>query len=94
MAVSCRPKVLIAHEPTTALDVTVQAQMFDLLNEFQKDFSTAIMLITHDMGAISEMADWVAAMYLGKAVESAPREALFETRDTPICRRSCQQLRF
>ena len=70
MAVSCRPKVLIADEPTTALDVTVQAQIFDLLNEIQRDFGAAIVLITHDMGAISEMADRVAVMYAGRIVET------------------------
>ncbi len=69
MAVSCRPKVLIADEPTTALDVTVQAQIFDLLNEIQRDFGAAIILITHDMGAIAEMADRVAVMYAGRVIE-------------------------
>jgi peptide/nickel transport system ATP-binding protein/oligopeptide transport system ATP-binding protein len=71
MAVSCRPKLLIADEPTTALDVTVQAQIFDLLNEIQRDFGAAIILITHDMGAIAEMADRVAVMYAGRVIESA-----------------------
>ena len=69
MAVSCRPKILIADEPTTALDVTVQAQIFDLLNEVQREFGAAIILITHDMGAISEMADRVAVMYAGRIIE-------------------------
>ena len=70
MAVSCQPKVLIADEPTTALDVTVQAQIFDLLNDIQRDFGTAIIMITHDMGAIAEMADRVAVMYAGKVIEA------------------------
>ena len=72
MALACRPKVLIADEPTTALDVTVQAQIFDLLKELQSETNTAIILITHDMGAIAEMADQVLVMYAGKKVEDAP----------------------
>ena len=72
MALACRPKVLIADEPTTALDVTVQAQIFDLLKELQAETDTAIILITHDMGAIAEMAEQVLVMYAGKKVEEAP----------------------
>lgn len=70
MALACRPQVLIADEPTTALDVTVQAQVFDLLKELQEDTGTTIILITHDMGAIAEMADRVAVMYAGRVIES------------------------
>ncbi|MEM9105341.1 MAG: ABC transporter ATP-binding protein [Pseudomonadota bacterium] len=70
MALACRPQVLIADEPTTALDVTVQAQVFDLLKELQEDTGTTIILITHDMGAIAEMADRVAVMYAGRIIES------------------------
>ncbi len=69
MALACRPDVLIADEPTTALDVTVQAQIFDLLRDLQRDNGTAILLITHDMGAVSEMADRVIVMYAGRVVE-------------------------
>ncbi|MDN2565588.1 ABC transporter ATP-binding protein [Aquibium sp. A9E412] len=69
MAISCRPKVLIADEPTTALDVTVQAQIFELMRRIQDEFGVALMLITHDMGAIAEMADRVAVMYAGRIVE-------------------------
>ncbi len=72
MALACRPKVLIADEPTTALDVTVQAQIFDLLKQLQSETNTAIILITHDMGAIAEMADQVVVMYAGRKVEDAP----------------------
>ncbi len=72
MALACRPKVLIADEPTTALDVTVQAQIFDLLKELQRDTGTAIVLITHDMGAIAEMAERVVVMYAGRKVEEGP----------------------
>lgn len=69
MALACNPDVLIADEPTTALDVTVQAQIFDLLREQQKQRGTAIVLITHDMGAVSEMSDRVVVMYGGRVVE-------------------------
>ena len=78
MAVSCRPKLLIADEPTTALDVTVQAQIFDLLNDIQRDYGTAILMITHDMGAIAEMADRVAVMYAGRVVEQGSADAVLD----------------
>lgn len=86
MAVSCRPKVLIADEPTTALDVTVQAQIFDLLNEIQRDFGVAIILITHDMGAISEMADRVAVMYAGRVIEQAAADDVLDVPLHPYSR--------
>ena len=86
MAVSCRPKVLIADEPTTALDVTVQAQIFDLLNEIQRDFGAAIVLITHDMGAISEMADRVAVMYAGRVIEEARADDVLDHPQHPYTR--------
>ncbi len=70
MAMSCQPKVLIADEPTTALDVTIQAQIFELMNKLKAENDTAIMLITHDMGVVSELADYVAVMYMGSIVES------------------------
>ncbi|TWG88337.1 peptide/nickel transport system ATP-binding protein [Cupriavidus gilardii J11] len=77
MALACRPAILIADEPTTALDVTVQAQIFDLLRELQAREGTAIVLITHDMGAVSEMADRVVVMYGGRVVEQgATRDVL------------------
>lgn len=69
MALACRPDILIADEPTTALDVTVQAQIFDLLRDLQRDKGTAILLITHDMGAVAEMADRVMVMYAGRVIE-------------------------
>ena len=69
MAISCQPKVLIADEPTTALDVTVQAQIFDLLNEIQREMGTAIIMITHDMGAVSAMSDRTVVMYAGRIIE-------------------------
>jgi peptide/nickel transport system ATP-binding protein len=70
MAMSCNPKILIADEPTTALDVTIQAQIFNLMNKLKEDHGTAIMLITHDMGVIAELADDVAVMYMGNIVEA------------------------
>ena len=71
MALACQPRVLIADEPTTALDVTVQAQIFDLLNDLKDRTGTAIIMITHDMGAIAEMAQRVVVMYAGRVVEQA-----------------------
>ncbi|MEP3278234.1 MAG: ABC transporter ATP-binding protein [Stappiaceae bacterium] len=70
MAMSCNPKILIADEPTTALDVTIQAQIFTLMNKLKEEQGTAIMLITHDMGVIAELADDVAVMYMGNIVEA------------------------
>jgi oligopeptide/dipeptide ABC transporter ATP-binding protein len=77
MALSCNPKVLIADEPTTALDVTIQAQILDLMRELQETFGTAIVLITHDMGVVAENADRVVVMYAGRKVEEAPASELF-----------------
>lgn len=70
MAMSCNPKILIADEPTTALDVTIQAQIFELMMKLKKDFNTAILLITHDMGVVNEISDDMAVMYMGNIVES------------------------
>ncbi len=77
MALSCNPKLLIADEPTTALDVTIQAQILDLLGELKSKFGMAVMLITHAMGVIAESAQRVVVMYAGKVVEEAPVKALF-----------------
>jgi len=78
MALSCHPKLLIADEPTTALDVTIQAQILDLLNELKARLGMAVMLITHDMGVIAETAQRVAVMYAAKVVEEAPVVELFK----------------
>jgi peptide/nickel transport system ATP-binding protein len=83
MALACRPKLLIADEPTTALDVTVQAQILDLLRELQAETGMAIILITHDLGVVAEMADEVAVMYAGRIVERASARALFEDPQHP-----------
>lgn len=81
MAISCDPKVLIADEPTTALDVTIQLQILDLLNELKKKLHMAILLITHDLGVVSEYADRVMVMYGGQIIEKAQtKEVLFNTR--------------
>ncbi len=77
MALSCNPSILIADEPTTALDVTVQAQILDLMRELQDDFGSAIIMITHNLGVVSQMADYVAVMYLGKIVEYADVRTVF-----------------
>ena len=78
MAPSCNPSLLIADEPTTALDVTIQAQILDLMRKLQQDFSSAIMMITHNLGVINETADRIAVMYLGKIVEVAERRTLLK----------------
>ncbi len=79
MALACRPKVLIADEPTTALDVTVQAQILRLMKELQRENHTAILFITHDLGVVKEMADDVAVMYCGQVVERIPAPVVFQT---------------
>jgi len=86
MAMSCDPQILIADEPTTALDVTVQAQILDLMLKLKDDFSTAIQLITHDLGVIAEMADRVVVMYAGQVVEQAATNELFKHTLHPYTR--------
>lgn len=83
MALSCEPRLLIADEPTTALDVTIQAQVLRLLKKMQRDHGTSILLITHDMGVVAEMADEVVVMYLGKVVERGPVDAIFDDPKHP-----------
>ncbi|WP_138494331.1 ABC transporter ATP-binding protein [Paenibacillus pinistramenti] len=83
IALSCDPKLLIADEPTTALDVTIQAQILDLMREIKTKVNTAIMLITHDLGVVAEMADFVVVMYAGKVIEEAPVIDLFKDPQHP-----------
>jgi oligopeptide/dipeptide ABC transporter ATP-binding protein len=83
MALACRPQLLIADEPTTALDVTIQAQILDLLRDLRRDLGMALILITHDLGVIAELCDEVVVMYGGKIVERAPVDALFAAPQHP-----------
>src|SRR6478609_2820027 len=83
MALACNPKVLIADEPTTALDVTIQAQILDLILDLQKKLGTAVILITHDLGVVAETAQRVIVMYAGRKVEEAPVEELFARPQHP-----------
>ena len=77
MALACDPRLLIADEPTTALDVTIQAQILELLDELRRTRNLAVLLITHDLGVVAEVADRVAVMYTGRIVEESPVEELF-----------------
>jgi peptide/nickel transport system ATP-binding protein len=86
MALSCEPELLIADEPTTALDVTVQEQILDLLRSLREETGMAILLITHDMGVVAEMADRVLVMYAGQVVEEADTAALFSSPIHPYTR--------
>lgn len=83
VALSCNPKLLIADEPTTALDVTIQAQILDLLRQVKEEFKTSILLITHDLGVVAEMADYVVVMYGGKVIEEAPVREIFQNPKHP-----------
>ena len=83
MALACEPRLLIADEPTTALDVTIQAQILDLMRALQQETGTAIILITHDLGVVAEVADDVVVMYAGQVVEQAPVAVLFEEPQHP-----------
>ncbi|MGL4913709.1 MAG: ABC transporter ATP-binding protein [Romboutsia sp.] len=83
LAMSCNPKILIADEPTTALDVTIQAQIFELMDKLKREYNTAIMLITHDMGVVCELADDVAVMYMGNIIESGSAKEVLENPSHP-----------
>jgi peptide/nickel transport system ATP-binding protein/oligopeptide transport system ATP-binding protein len=83
MALVCRPKLVIADEPTTALDVTIQAQILELLKELQEEFGMSILIITHDLGIVADLADQVAVMYAGRVVEAAPTGELFASPKHP-----------
>ena len=77
MALACNPSMLIADEPTTALDVTTQAQILDQMKELQQQYNMALLFITHDLGVVAEIADDVAVMYLGKIIECADADTIF-----------------
>ena len=83
MALSCNPAVLIADEPTTALDVTIQAQIIELIGKLKNDFNSAVIMITHDLGVVAEMADEVVVMYAGKVVERADVRTVFGSPHHP-----------
>jgi oligopeptide/dipeptide ABC transporter ATP-binding protein len=83
MALACNPRLMIADEPTTALDVTIQAQILDLMNTLKADTGAAILFITHDLGVIAEMAQFVAVMYTGKLVEYAEVRTIFSNPKHP-----------
>ena len=86
MAMACNPKILIADEPTTALDVTIQAQIFELMDKLKKENDTAIILITHDMGVVAELADNVAVMYMGNIVEAGTADDVLRRPTHPYTR--------
>ncbi|MCL1786915.1 MAG: ABC transporter ATP-binding protein [Defluviitaleaceae bacterium] len=86
IAISCKPDLVIADEPTTALDVTIQAQILDLLRQIRKETGESMILITHDLGVVAEMADRVAVMYAGQIVETAPVDELFKNPKHPYTR--------
>lgn len=86
MALACRPRLLLADEPTTALDVTIQAQILELIRDLQQETGTAVILITHDLGVVAEMADRVVVMYAGRKVEEASVSDLFESPLHPYTR--------
>jgi peptide/nickel transport system ATP-binding protein len=83
MALSCNPSLLIADEPTTALDVTIQAQILELMKRLQRDYGSSILLITHDMGVVSDLAERVTVMYAGSVVEEGPKAAVFHDPQHP-----------
>jgi len=83
MAVACRPDLILADEPTTALDVTIQSQILALLDQLKREMGTSLILITHDLGVVAQMAERVIVMYAGKVVEEAPAEVMFDTPRHP-----------
>ena len=83
MALACRPELLLADEPTTALDVTIQAQVLEMIRDLQKELNTAMILITHDLGVVAEMCDKVAVVYAGQIIESGSKEDLFDHPSHP-----------
>jgi len=102
IALSCNPRLIIADEPTTALDVTIQAQILDLLREIKKKIDGSVMLITHDLGVIAEMADYVVVMYAGRVIERGTTEEIFDNplhpytiglqKSKPVVKRKVERL--
>ncbi|UCG07196.1 MAG: ABC transporter ATP-binding protein, partial [Desulfobacterales bacterium] len=92
MALACNPEILIADEPTTALDVTIQAQILDLMLQLKEDYDTAIMMITHDLGVIAEIALRIVIMYAGKVVEEGHKTTIFEDPKHPYTRGLLQSI--
>ena len=88
MALACNPRLIIADEPTTALDVTIQAQILDLLRGLKDKINSSIMLITHDLGVIAEMADYVVVMYAGRVVEKGTAREIFKDPSSPVHHRT------
>ena len=88
MALACNPRLIIADEPTTALDVTIQAQILDLLRGLKDKINSSIMLITHDLGVVAEMADYVVVMYAGRVVEKRNGTRDFQRSETPVHHRT------
>jgi len=86
LALSCRPALLIADEPTTALDVTIEAQILELLKDLQREFGIAVILITHNLGVVAETCDRLAILYAGRVVESGSTRAIFEAPQHPYTR--------
>jgi oligopeptide/dipeptide ABC transporter ATP-binding protein len=93
MAVALRPSLLIADEPTTALDVTIQAQVLSLIDDLRRELGTAVLLITHDLGVVAEIADRVLVLYAGRAVEQAPVATLFDAPEHPYTAALIQSIR-
>ena len=83
MAIACNPRLLIADEPTTALDVTIQAQILELMQKIQSELNMSVIIITHDLGVVGQVCDRVVVMYAGRIVESAPVEELFDSPKHP-----------
>jgi oligopeptide transport system ATP-binding protein len=92
MALSCKPQLLIADEPTTALDVTIQAQILDLIQKLKTETGTSVILITHDLGVIAGMTDYVTVMYAGRVFEQAPTAELFERPGNPYTKALLQSV--
>ena len=86
IALACSPELLLADEPTTALDVTIQAQVLDMMNDIKKKMGTSVLMITHDLGIIAEMCDRVAVIYAGEIVEMGDLEHIFERTEHPYTR--------